>query len=202
MAQNRFEPGIRVVGALFAATIGFGMKHILDASEGTMAIHKWPLFATSLVFFLKFLVGSSNHLWYEHIDNSINRHPNVLVILHITFLIIFGLFAAGMCYADSILQYHLIAILFLGIALAWNIVDFVVRRAVGDPPRGNWRFWIWTNLGHGALFAFSWPLHNTVVGSQIGFGWTWSWLVLFLGSSAILHLELVLQYDQLARDSA
>jgi hypothetical protein len=45
----------------FAALIGFGLKHILDANPsayGDIVVHRWQYFLVSVFLFLRFFLGS------------------------------------------------------------------------------------------------------------------------------------------------
>jgi hypothetical protein len=72
----RFENCVRSILAFFAALIGFGLKHILDADPkayGDIVAHRWQYFLVAVLLFLRFFIGSANHLWLRHGTASENR---------------------------------------------------------------------------------------------------------------------------------
>jgi hypothetical protein len=55
----RFENCVRSILAFFAALIGFGLKHILDADPkayGDIVAHRWQYFLVAVLCFLDFLL--------------------------------------------------------------------------------------------------------------------------------------------------
>jgi hypothetical protein len=56
----RFENCVRSILAFFAALIGFGLKHILDADPkayGDIVAHRWQYFLVAVLLFLIFFIG-------------------------------------------------------------------------------------------------------------------------------------------------
>jgi hypothetical protein len=184
---------IRVSTTLFAATIGFGLKHLLDST--VLGSDQWPLFVTGILFFMKFLIGSANHLQFEY--GSQQTCPPlsqlILVATDLLFLVTFGCLAAGMCYADSAAGFLVLGSTILFAAVFWGILDTILRKVTDTPPRGNWRFWIATDLVQLGIFVLALKLENAGLLQSPLIG---SWSVLFTAvvilTAAVLLTEIVL----------
>ncbi len=62
--MKRYEQSIRTITAFFAVLLGFGIKKLLDSGV-ELGGDKWPCFILSVLLFLRYLLGSANHLWLE-----------------------------------------------------------------------------------------------------------------------------------------
>jgi hypothetical protein len=150
-----YEQIIRVTTAFFSALIGFGLKHLLDIrpeDAGDFARDQWPCFILAVLLFLRFLLGSANHLWFEYVRKPPQRvHPGLLV-WDLTFVILFGILASVICYSNTVIQFLFWSLTLLGVAIFWNIFDPFVRWLVDLRAAGNWTGpW----LGINALQAIS-----------------------------------------------
>jgi hypothetical protein len=187
----RFENCVRSILAFFAALIGFGLKHILDADPnayGDIAVHRWQYFLVSVFLFLRFFLGSANHLWFEHLKpQKPEREPslqNKLLLSDLCFLIGFGLFAAVICYVKSPLEFCCWSIALIAFAILWGICDEVMR---GSEARsyGDWGFWRLVNTSQFVLFGVALLLIDERCDLFSWEGWTLPWSLLLLSSFVI-----------------
>ncbi len=170
---------IRVVTTFFAALVGFGLKRILDEGivdsndprsvngggailnwlfrNTEVAIVDWLSFILAVLLFLKFIIGSANHLYVEHIKNPPTNAHNVLVILELSSLTTYGIFATAMCYAGTPASFFWLACCLLSAAILWAILDILVRITFARSRAGNW--WYFLLLNPVQLTFFGLALH-------------------------------------------
>src|SRR2546427_10582312 len=124
----RYEQTIRVVTVFFSALIGFGLKKLLDAgTEDLVGLNRWLCFILAVLLFLRFLLGSANHLsleytWQEHPGAS----PGPLT-RDILFLITFGILALWICYSTSIREFLSRSAWLPAVGFVWSGLDPVLR---------------------------------------------------------------------------
>ena len=148
-----YDATIRVTTAFFAALAGIGLKHLLDAHEGdALAPYRVPCFLIAVTLFLRFLTGSANHLWLEHIRHD-KRSPAIF-LADFLFLVFFGIVAAFICYAPDLNAFLELCRLLLVASIAWAIA---VKAPPIDPKmadRGAWWGWSVINVAH--ILVFWW----------------------------------------------
>ncbi len=168
------EPGIRVVTVFFAALIGFGLKHLVDVTEhGAPGIypHRAMCFVLAVLLFLRFLLGSANHLWHEHSRcEGLANKPKLGIDL--LFLVVFGLIAICICYADSLEHFLWRNMYLLVAAFAWSCLD----AAVYSDQRPWCKVWVIIDLVQG-LFLLWVASCMTDVRDPL-FGWALWWVIL------------------------
>ena len=166
--MKRYESAIRTVGAFFAVLLGFGLKRLLDSADPAFEPlgGQYLCFLLCVLLFLRFLLGSSNHMWFEFVrpdlktDSTWQSRP-WLVMNDFAFLIVFGIVCMAMCYSAQIAQTvgapHLAT--FLGfnamlaaIAIAWGLAY------EAKVPGGHWAFWVGINGVHLASVLIAWSL--------------------------------------------
>ena len=159
--MKRYEQSIRVITAFFSVLLGFGLKALLDnaykETNFTPIGAVWPCFFASVFLFLRFLLGSNNHLWREYVfpDGNAQKRfeaPRIELVRDFAFLMIFGGFGVAICYAkslESFLQFNFWLLLF---ALVWVLVSIAYGWArpadseEGKRSQRRWWFWAWINL--------------------------------------------------------
>jgi hypothetical protein len=168
--QNpRYLESIRVVTTLFAAILGFGLNHILEAehtepARSVIAHHRWGFFLIALFIFLRFLTGSANHLWLEYVkDPRVDRprfglNPDdILFTVDLAWLTLFGCLGVAMCYAKNEDTFFLLTSGLLTAALIWSLLDWFFRRRQWRLEIGNWGpTWIVLNLIHLFVVLAAW----------------------------------------------
>jgi hypothetical protein len=200
--DGRYEQSIRVVTAFFAAVIGFGLKHLLDATQGgQISAHKWPFFLVTIFLFLRYLLGSANHLWAEYVTGTPEdkKWPNIRVVKDFAFLVAFGVLAATMCYAPSALQFYLQGIYLVLVAVAWVIIDFIFYLFALKTINIRWMFWLLLNGTQLIFFVVALYLAHIRVGNPPWTTWSWSLVLLVPATASILLIDLLLQLRQLAQ---
>src|SRR5262245_1292150 len=147
--MKRYEQSIRVITALFATLLGFGLKHLLDS--GFQPEHaRIPCFLVALLVFLRFLLGSANHYWIEYVkpdmaDNYVPDFSVVRVLFDFVALILFGVFGMNICYAETLPTFLYRLNWLAGAAVIWALVDLLRH---GNSPRDYlWFAWFLINLG-------------------------------------------------------
>lgn len=146
------EPTIRVVTAFFAALTGFGLKHILDLKAGE-SLHEYqvPCFLIATLLFLRFLTGSANHLWVEHVQPADSK--DLFFALDIIFLLIFGIFASFISYSSDVAEFLRLSGILLLVSIVWSVVSAVIARCVDSNSVGRW--WPWLIMNSFGLLVFS-----------------------------------------------
>jgi hypothetical protein len=153
---KRYEQVIRVTSTFFAALLGFGLKTLLDASHISHELAA-PCFVLSVLLFLRFLIGSANHCWFDYIitdsyehDDAVKNitkskpaHPD-FVMMDLGALILFGVVGAFSCYATNLKQFFTGHLILVGLSFGWSIL-YIFR---DDKKRG----WPWVRVV--ALWAF------------------------------------------------
>jgi hypothetical protein len=106
--QRALEAGFRAILTLFAAVVGYGLKHILDFNAGgdapeglrQLAQFRWPLFIVAIATFARFVVGAAIHITYEHIRLG-NKAFRLTYLLDILFVSVYGLISRCVLCANT-----------------------------------------------------------------------------------------------------
>ena len=218
VANPRYEKSITVVTLFFAAILGFGLNHILEAEHikphGIIADHRWGFFLVAVLIFLRFLTGSANHLWLEYVKYP--RVPrfrfrlnldDVLFTWDLAWLTVFGCLGVAICYAKNENTFFLLTALLLAAALIWSLLDWEFRRRRWRSEIGNWApTWITLNVIQLVVVLWCWLLG--FLGSLLGYWLTalvmdraLSLRLLIVGfvSAAVLAVDFYEQLKQLAK---
>jgi hypothetical protein len=144
--MKRYESAIRVITSFFAVLLGLGLKKLIepDPAFGSETL-RWASAFLSVLLFLRFLLGSSNHMWRDYVFVDTNQplepgeNPDLRrrMIHDFLFLLVFGLLGVIICYADtpsSFLVWNLVLTL---LALSWALVR---------KPDGEWGYWVKINF--------------------------------------------------------
>jgi hypothetical protein len=188
--MKRYEQSIRVITAFFAVLLGFGLKKLLDAEAFDPPNARWPCFLMSVFLFLRLLLGSNNHMWFEFVypdrdANSTFSADRRQVLNDFLFLVVFGLIGVAICYSTTLDEFLKLNLLLTGVGLGWVIVYELiglVRRKMSKQPapilRGNWNYWGWVNL---VQFCSILVVHCLIIP---GHRWTIPWWPSFLPGPA------------------
>jgi hypothetical protein len=213
VSKTAAEQSIRVLIAFFAALVGFGLKNLPDHP---LPGGGWMAFLVAVALFLRFMTGAANHLWREHAKSGVKDGDKHLYVLDLTFLIVFGVIAALMCYACTTRRFLLLAMLLLTIALVWGFVDQCLHRklmkgastteqTVYKSAMERWQFWRRMDLLQLLAFLLAlvvigvprWEVDPLTI-----YGWTPSdtlvWLFLFVVNTGILGWDFVRQFGALS----
>lgn len=174
--MKRYENSIRVITAFFGVLLGFGLKRLLDANEFEPNYAKTPCFLLAVFLFLRLLLGSANHMWYEYVLPDAQNNSNLKGELvgklkympsDFIFLILFGLIGISICYSTNLTSFLFRNLLLECLALSWifyyrYIICYFQRRqrAVREDP---WAFWLPINVQQfifilSALLLYCWGL--------------------------------------------
>jgi hypothetical protein len=146
LALKRYEQSVRVVTALFATLLGFGLKQILDnfPDKSTQV----PCFLMALMLFLRFLLGSANQSWSDYVKPDAGEVPEKVItrgpmVTDFVFLLIFGLLGSMICYSTSFRAFMERMLVFNLVAVAWCLI--YIRR---DPRRSVFDDWVKMDVAH------------------------------------------------------
>lgn len=168
------EPGIRVITVFFAALVGLGLAHIADVTvlNGPDSYpDDFTCFILAVLLFLRFLLGSANHLWYEH-SRPRGKADTLQLGIDLLFLIFYGLIAVYTCYAKTLEQFLWSSVVLLGVACAWSWIE-----AACKSHKRRWKDWIFIDFVQISflLLVLAWVID---VG-DLWFGYAW-WKVILL----------------------
>jgi hypothetical protein len=203
--MKRYESATRVVAAFFAVLLGFGLKQMLDGSARLEpASASGPCFIACVLLFLRFLVGSSNHMWVEFVLPDLRLEskfsaPAPQIVADFSFLILFGLLGVAICYARNLHDFMELNMVWGVIGLAWSFLDGArgwlsdrLEKRRGSPlppPRVDWgRTWFYVNAAQVAVIALLWRPVISQGWGPVGF-WP-SWLPQPPWNTALLCLVL------------
>src|SRR5262245_31212461 len=100
---KRYEQSVRVVTAFYAVLLGFGLKNLVDGNSlKSHGESHWLLLILASLFFLRFLLGSANHLWIKYVSQDPQSISALGFLWDIIMLIVFGVIGLSICYADSV----------------------------------------------------------------------------------------------------
>ena len=143
MEESRYAQSIIASRNFFAILIGLSLQHILDTErnlDDPIYLNRWPLFLIGTLLFLRFLIGSANHLWKEYIRRPGTTSSQGRVLFDLGFLTLFGALGVVAFYQASVSSF----LIWVGVisvsALMWGLIDQCCR------PNSDWRFWLWINL--------------------------------------------------------
>lgn len=212
--MKRYEQSIRVITTFFAALLGLGLKNLLDPEAFNPANARWPCFLMSVFLFLRFLLGSNNHLWFEFVrpdldrSKGLNEPPYVppsrgRVINDFIFLVVLGLLGVAICYSTSLDEFLDGNLLLTGVGLAWVVGYWIVGRMKEKSiQEGDWNYWGPLNL---VQFASVLVIHCLVPSTGLGTvpgcvarvlpgpAWDWSLLILFIVYLGVFVWDFVMQ---------
>jgi hypothetical protein len=158
--MKRYESAIRVITAFFGVLLGFGLKRLLDNDSFDPHPAEIPCFVLAVLLFVRFLLGSSNHMWFEFVRPDLSTKagsaypvPKLRILYDFSFLLIFGAIGMAICYSKKLDQFLDLNILLLAVALLWVVVYFIaakVREAFqkrsAPVPQARWSNWWWVNF--------------------------------------------------------
>jgi len=148
--MKRYEQSIRVITTFFAALLGLGLKNLLDPKFGPENV-RWLCFLMSVFLFLRFLLGSNNHLWFEFVKPDLKPDeprmaPRGRILNDFVFLIVFGLIGVAICYSSNVEEFLKRNLILTGVAFLWVIVYAVLGRSPKWQSEGDWSHWRWVNI--------------------------------------------------------
>jgi hypothetical protein len=201
--HRRYTESIRVFTVFFAAVLGFGLKRLLDQGPPS---YKWLFFLVATFIFLRFLTSAANHLWleYQRDDRDYGFLDDLFVMVLFSWLTVFGVLGAYLCYADKPPQFFWRATILLIAAFAASVIQV------------GWfgGTWIWKKIKQGGQrerqtgqWVWGWFVGNTfqlacvVVLMKGCFGGTWGARLVFLAiiSAFVLICDFYWQLSQLTR---
>jgi len=202
--MKRYESAIRVIAAFFAVLLGFGLKQLLDpGSRAQLSSATGPCFIICVLLFLRFLVGSSTHMWVEFVlpdlkTDSTFKAPWWQIVIDFCFLTFFGLLGMAICYSRDLEHFMKLNGIWAFVGVVWSAfytwLKHVPRQRVANvdapkAPREDWWFWILINA---VQMAALWLLYGPVMDQRWGPVWFWwDWLPQPRWDLALLALLLI-----------
>lgn len=198
----------------FSALLAFALQEVLETPPDDppdMVANRGLLFCLAVLLFLRFLFGSTLHLWYEHEDATLPPDRVGLLAWHHAFIVLFGLLGVYLCAADSVGSFLLRLSLVPLAGIAWGIVDGPLRLRLGPSlPRAEWRFeqcnWIQFTASLLAWFFYQEEsctqavppfdfFCQRVTGGPVG--WSWVLIALLVVHAIVLGLDFRTQSEAL-----
>ena len=145
MGQNHDRVGEATI-TFFSILIALGLQHIIETDRpdaSSFVANRWPLFLIGSFVFLRFLTGSSVHLWFTYVNTQTRDQDRVSIIDYVT-LVALGTVGVVACYQEEIL-------LFLAWMAAFSLIALVWGALAESETR--FRFWIWLNLASAVAFG-------------------------------------------------
>lgn len=135
-----YEPTVRVLTVFFSALLGMGLKHLLGEGAQTDAFgeDRWPAFILALLLFLRFLIGTANHMTLEFSEKGLNGSSKWFLVRHASALVLFGVLALNICYSNFLGDFLVATMWFCGAAAAFNGFDYLLERRRVFKPEGDW----------------------------------------------------------------
>jgi hypothetical protein len=99
---------IRSIIAFYAATVGFGLSHMLalNTSDKVFFDHRWACFGIVSLLALRLLCGSSAHLGTEYPSSETPKPRQAFWFgVDVLFLLIFGFFALRSAYSENLEEF-------------------------------------------------------------------------------------------------
>lgn len=104
----------------------------------------------SVFLFLRFLLGSNNHLWFEFVRPDLKPEepcmaPRGRILNDFVFLIVFGLIGVAICYSSNVDEFLKWNLFLTGVGFLWVIV-YGLGKSPKWQSKGNWGHWRWVNV--------------------------------------------------------
>ncbi|WP_022669266.1 hypothetical protein [Desulfospira joergensenii] len=163
----KFKGFLTTVVSFFAALIGFGLKHLLDIESGhDLFEYKNLCFLIAAFLYLRFLTGSVSQLWVDHLFEE--KRSIFLFYFDILTLILIGVFATFMSYAENLNEFILLGAILIGTAILWSGLHIFIQKVIVKiQSRASWgKVWIPLNIFHESMFCLAlwyslrWTLMN------------------------------------------
>jgi hypothetical protein len=204
--HEQYEQSVRIITAFFAAVVGFGLKHILDGGgPASISNHKWAFFIVTTLLFLRYLLGSANHLWVEHVKSAPTPRTKLLIWKDVGFLLIFGYLAATMCFAVSSSQFYLSGIYLILASITWSIIEaprWLIRWRCNRDSVGMWWIaWLLLNVLHLGAFYAARRLDRCEVAGPDFTTWSWPMVLLVPATVVIFAIDYFFQLWQVEKAS-
>jgi hypothetical protein len=180
---KRYEQSIRVITTFFAALLGLGLKNLLDPKFSPENA-RVPCFVMSVFLFLRFLLGSNNHLWFEFVKPDLTpSEPHIAfrgrILNDFAFLIVFGLIGVAICYSSNVDEFLKRNLVLTAVGFLWVFVYAGLGRSPKWQSKGDWSHWRWVNviqfLSVAAIMfcplAYSWSLYALAGIYFVVLGW-------------------------------
>jgi hypothetical protein len=156
-SENFYSQTVTVITIFFSTIMALGLQKILEEPLGKQ---KWWCFFVALTLFVRFLAGSANHLWFEHVTATATKEKKNGLLWHFGWLTLFAYFGLRICYSDSLEKF-----------LIWNGVFGLL--AVAAPFFDTWREHKLKRKGN-ELF-FKWLGINGAFLAAVGLVYLWYW---------------------------
>ncbi len=187
--HKRYEQTVRAYTAFFSAFMGFGLKAVIDHKE--WGHERWVCFAITLPLFLRYLLGSSNQLWYEYVREDPSARLRSLILWDFCWLLTFGILGMVICYTNSVQGFLRGTAVFGLVATLGPLWDKWIKDRKGIQMNEFWFEWFRIN----AIFTFVALVTAIVYRNGFGklqsvYGVDWSLIVLALASIAIMFFDL------------
>lgn len=201
--MNIYEQSVRMVHWFFGALIALSLNHLFRDQRQSFGVDAWPALLLCTFLFLRYLIGSANHMWYEY---AIKKSENLTARLlrDFIFVIVYAFLAVRITDAADIRQLIFCQCVLLAVGVAWTATDKFLtflrsswkkqRRSL----RGRWDFWLVINILQllSALVVFLFGINEHRIP---WIEWSVSLAMLVVIYFVLLVFDMTLQFRTLAR---
>ena len=195
-----YEQCARAAVTFFSLLVGLAIKHFLDhaiRSDNPVLQHnRWIYFGIGVFIFLRYVIGSTNHLWQEYVRHATVKpshfNKETWFLIDLSFLMIFGLLGIFAFSQTTVFKMHLWLFIYSFIGVMWTAVNNLFR-----DPNNPWKFWGFVNGSQGVLLILSY-LGHTFWPFSIICQWDIWLFLLFLGTLGLFYWDLSYQLKNLS----
>lgn len=150
--SSLYEQSIRIVHWFFGALVALALTHLYRDRHLDPNADIWPAFILCTLFFIRYLVGSANHMWHEYVRPPGCGRAHVRLFKDFLFVVVFGFVAIQITDSRNVKALLGWCVVLLIIAVCWTIFGLLIEtcspgiRKKFGPYVGNWNFWFWINV--------------------------------------------------------
>src|SRR5438093_509310 len=130
-----YEQSIRIITAFFLVLVGLAVKYVIEPKKIPGPELRWAFFFLSIFLFMRYLLGSANHLWYEYIKDDPTQVDHRSLSKDFAFLILFGVMAVVITFSQTLEEFLGWNAVLVGIAILWSWKSYTSSKA-------DWGFWL------------------------------------------------------------
>lgn len=200
--MSPYKESVKTVCWLFTLLVGLALQRIIEG-DSPLGSYRWPCFVLGVFLFLRYLLGSANHLWITYCtkDGAASARFG-RAVFDFASLGVFGSMAVLISQSPDMMKFVEYNLYLIGLASLWCLFDAVLSvcysdwHGIGDWFKKGWGFFLLINIGQGLLlfqFVWVWPrLDNPAAASP---GWSLAVCLLVILYAVCLILDFRLQIN-------
>jgi hypothetical protein len=150
---NFYSQTVNVITIFFSTFMAIGLQKIL---EQHLDGQSWLCFVVAFTLFLRFLSGSANHLWFEHVIAIPNETTRRGLLWHSGWLTMFAFLGLQICYAPSIKQFLMWSGAFGLLTVVAPLIDTCREHKRGEKVSDLFYKWLLLNVAFSAAVGLAW----------------------------------------------